>query len=100
MGSPSSDSSRNHREGRHKTKRKKGDRKRSSSKKKRSRKKDRKKSEKSTVRSSSDSSSDDENVPRSSITGKKIKMYIKKTKDDLIREKARKDLLKFMNSSC
>jgi hypothetical protein len=38
-------------------------------------------------------------VKRSVITGKKIKMHINKTEDDLVREKARKDLLKFMNQS-
>jgi hypothetical protein len=38
-------------------------------------------------------------VRRSVISGKKIKMHIEKTQDDLIREKARKDILKFMNSS-
>ena len=43
----------------------------------------------------------DQNVPvrRSAISGKKIKMHIDKTSDDLVREKARKDLLQFMNSS-
>lgn len=41
----------------------------------------------------------DKGVRRSAITGKKIKMKVKKTKDDLAQEKARKDLLDFMNAS-
>jgi len=41
----------------------------------------------------------DSNVKRSAISGKKIMMHIEKTEDDLVREKARKELLKFMNSS-
>ena len=40
-----------------------------------------------------------EQVRRSVITGKKIKMHIEKTEDDLQQEQARKDLLRFMNSS-
>jgi hypothetical protein len=38
-------------------------------------------------------------VRRSVITGRKIKMHIEKTDEDLVREKQRKELLKFMNSS-
>mmetsp|Transcript_32972 Transcript_32972/g.38180 ORF Transcript_32972/g.38180 Transcript_32972/m.38180 type:complete len:296 (+) Transcript_32972:46-933(+) len=49
--------------------------------------------------SSDSSSSGGDNVRRSVISGKKIKMHIDKTADDLFREKARKDLLRFMNSS-
>ena len=49
--------------------------------------------------SSSSSGEDGPDVKRSVITGKKIKMHIDKTEDDLVREKARKDLLKFMNQS-
>jgi len=51
--------------------------------------------------SSSDSSGDDDdpNVRRSAISGKKIKMHIDKTADDLVRDKARKEMLKFMNQS-
>jgi hypothetical protein len=33
------------------------------------------------------------------ISGKRIKMHIDKTEEDLVREKARKEMLKFMNSS-
>ena len=39
------------------------------------------------------------NVRRSAISGKKIKMHVDKDEDDLVREKARKELLRFMNSS-
>jgi len=49
--------------------------------------------------SDSDDDSDDSNVRRSAISGKKIKMHIDKTEDDLVREHARKEMLKFMNSS-
>jgi len=38
-------------------------------------------------------------VRRSAISGKKIKMHIDKTDDDIVREKARKEMLKFMNSA-
>jgi len=49
--------------------------------------------------SDSDSSSDDDpNVKRSSITGKKIKMKVDKTKEDMMIEKGRRELLMFMNS--
>jgi hypothetical protein len=45
------------------------------------------------------SSSSDEDAPRSVITGKKIKMHVEKTKDDVAQEKMRRNLLRFMNSS-
>jgi hypothetical protein len=64
--------------------------------KKKKRKKDKKK------RNSDDESCESgENgqVRRSIITGKKIKMHINKSKDDLAQEEARKKLLQFMNSS-
>ena len=48
---------------------------------------------------SSFSGDDDPNTRRSAISGKKIKMHIDKDDDDLVREKARKELLRFMNSS-
>ena len=38
-------------------------------------------------------------APRSSITGKKIRMHIEKDEDDLVRERARKEMLQFMNST-
>lgn len=63
-------------------------------KKKRSRQKARKR------RRESDSDDDEESgARRSVITGKKIKMHIEKTEDDVAQEAARKNLLKFMNSS-
>merc|ERR1712194_68084 len=49
--------------------------------------------------SSSSSGEDGSGTKRSVITGKKIRMHIEKTADDLVREKARKDLLQFMNQS-
>ena len=80
--------------------------KRSKSKKRREKKKSSKKEQrkKSSGHSddSSSSSSDGEDGPevrRSVITGKKIKMHIDKTDDDLVRERARKEMLKFMNQS-
>eukprot|EP00518_Triparma_eleuthera_P004170 CAMPEP_0182455142 /NCGR_PEP_ID=MMETSP1319-20130603/1444_1 /TAXON_ID=172717 /ORGANISM="Bolidomonas pacifica, Strain RCC208" /LENGTH=299 /DNA_ID=CAMNT_0024653179 /DNA_START=69 /DNA_END=968 /DNA_ORIENTATION=+ len=48
---------------------------------------------------SSSSSSSDDGALRSSITGKKIRMHIEKDEDDLMREKARKEMLQFMNST-
>jgi len=33
------------------------------------------------------------------ISGKKIKMHIEKSEEDIARDKARKNLLKFMNDS-
>ncbi|GMI09620.1 hypothetical protein TrVE_jg9691 [Triparma verrucosa] len=44
-------------------------------------------------------SSDSDGALRSSITGKKIKMNLHKTDEDLMRDEARKEMLKFMNSS-
>jgi hypothetical protein len=49
--------------------------------------------------SSSSSGEDGPDVKRSVITGKRIRMHIDKTEDDLVRDKARKDILKFMNQS-
>jgi hypothetical protein len=46
-----------------------------------------------------DSSSDEEGVRRSVVSGKKIQMRIDKTDDDLADERARRELLRFMNSS-
>jgi hypothetical protein len=54
------------------------------------------------VREEDSSSDDDEegkSVLRSVITGKKIKMSINKTDDDLAQEAARQQLLEYMNSS-
>ena len=67
--------------------------------KKRSKKSRRKSAEDEDDSSSSSGSDDGPNVRRSVITGKKIKMHIEKDADDIARESARKDLLKFMNSS-
>jgi hypothetical protein len=47
----------------------------------------------------SSSSSGEDDAPRSVISGKRIKMHVEKTKDDMAQGKMRKDLLKFMNSS-
>jgi hypothetical protein len=44
------------------------------------------------------SSASDSDVPRSAISGKKIKMKLDKSQADLAAEKARKELLRFMNS--
>ena len=101
--SSSSDSSSSTSDSRRRKKEKKR-KQRSKSKKRRS---DRKKSSKKERRKKSkqhsdDSSSDEEDGPevkRSVITGKKIKMHIDKTDDDLVRERARKEMLKFMNQS-
>lgn len=102
--SSSSDSSST--ESRRKRKDKKKHKRRSKSKKskhshdkKKPHKKDRKRSKQYSDDSSSSSGEDGPNVKRSVITGKKIKMHIDKDDDDLVREKARKDLLKFMNQS-
>ena len=51
-----------------------------------------------TSSSVSDDDSDEPNVRRSAISGGKIKMHIKKTDDDIVRERVRKEILKFMNS--
>ena len=48
---------------------------------------------------SGDKQDDEEGERRSVITGKKIKLHIEKTDDDLKQEQARKQLLEFMNSS-
>lgn len=45
------------------------------------------------------SSSDEEGVRRSVITGKKIKMHIDKDADDVAHERARRELLRYMNAS-
>lgn len=75
--------------------------KKSKTKKKKSRDNKRKKhkKEKKHYSSSSSESSNDNNVRRSVISGKKIKMHIHKTEEDLTRDKARREMLKFMNSS-
>ena len=45
-------------------------------------------------------SSDEEPIARRSvITGKKLKLHVEKTDEDLAQEEARKNLLQFMNSS-
>ncbi|GMH91746.1 hypothetical protein TrST_g1838 [Triparma strigata] len=68
--------------------------------KKKKHKKDKKKKRKLDDSSSSSSdSSDSDGALRSSITGKKIKMNLHKTDEDLMRDEARKEMLKFMNSS-
>lgn len=87
---------------RSKSRRRKEKRKKRKSKKeskKRSKKSRRKSAEDEDDSSSSSGSDDGPNVRRSVITGKKIKMHIEKDADDIARESARKDLLKFMNSS-
>jgi len=63
-------------------------------------KKDKKKKKKRSRDSSSSSSSDsdDDSVRRDAISGKKIKMSIKKDEDDMIMEAQRKASLEFMNS--
>jgi hypothetical protein len=48
---------------------------------------------------SEEMASDDDNVRRDVISGKKIKMHIDKSQDDLVEEERRKNLLRFMNSS-
>jgi hypothetical protein len=96
--SSSSTDSRRRRKDRKKHKKRSKSKKRRSDKKKSHKKESRKKSRHSDDSSSSDGE-DGPDVKRSVITGKKIKMHIDKTNDDLVREKARKDLLKFMNQS-
>lgn len=49
---------------------------------------------------SSSSDSDDPKVKRSAITGKKIKMRVKKDEADKVLERTRKEMLRFMNSQC
>jgi hypothetical protein len=70
---------------------------------KRDKKKRRKKEKKkrSSKRRDNDSSDSDngEEVRRSIITGKKIKMKIDKTREDVAQDEARKNFLKFMNQS-
>jgi len=63
-------------------------------------KKDKKKKKKRSRDSSSSSSSDsdDDSVRRDAISGKKIKMSIKKDEEDMIMEAQRKASLEFMNS--
>lgn len=49
-------------------------------------------------RKRTDSADESPKVRRSVITGKKLKMHIEKDEDYLVQEKARKELLEFMNS--
>ena len=58
-------------------------------------KKKRKRSE--SADSSSSSGSDDSNVVRSAISGKRIRMKVDKTPDDLARDEGRKAMLRYMN---
>jgi hypothetical protein len=83
---------------RSKSKKRRHSKDKNSSSKKTSKKKSKSKS-KHSDNSSSSSGEDGPDVKRSVITGKKIKMHVDKDADDLVREKARKDLLKFMNQS-
>lgn len=76
------------------------ERKRKTHRKRKDKKDDRKKRKKKRNRQESLSSSSDEgDYGRSVITGKKIKMKIVKTDEDVAQEAARKQLLDFMNSS-
>lgn len=83
-------------------------RKRSSSSRKRRRKEEKrrqkaskrtKKKKRSKSRDFESSSDDDANVRRSAITGRRIKMHVDKDAGDLVLEKARKDFLRYVNSS-
>ncbi len=84
-------------------------RKRSSSSRKRRRKEEKRRhkasKKKKKMRSKSrdaESSTDDDddvNVRRSAITGRRIKMHVDKDAGDLVLEKARKDFLRYVNSS-
>ena len=65
---------------------------------KKDKKKKKKRSRDSSSSSSSSSDSDDDSVRRDAISGKKIKMSIKKDEDDMIMEAQRKASLEFMNS--
>ena len=67
--------------------------------KKEKKKQKKKKKRKDKKREDDDSSSDEVGVRRSIISGKKIQMRIDKTDDDLAQDKARKEFLRFMNSS-
>ena len=62
-------------------------------------KKQKKKKKRKDKKREDDSSSDEVGVRRSIISGKKIQMRIDKTEDDLAQDKARKEFLRFMNSS-
>jgi hypothetical protein len=86
--SSSRDSSASEEEERRKKKRKKKEKKKRKKKKKKRRHQD-----------DDSAGSDEEGVRRSVITGRKIKMHIEKSEDDLAHDKARKELLRFMNSS-
>ena len=83
----------------HKKKDKKHDKKHDKKNKKKHKKKS-KKSRKSSDSSSSSSSSEEEEVRYNAITGKKIKMKLEgRDDDDEVRERGRRELLAFMNSS-
>jgi len=62
-------------------------------------KKKKKKRSKSRDAESSTDDDDDVNVRRSAITGRRIKMHVDKDAGDLVLEKARKDFLRYVNSS-
>lgn len=69
--------------------------------KRRRKSKKKKMKDRSKSKTSHDSSDNDDeiNVRRSAITGRKIKMHIDKDASDLVLEKARKDFLRYVNSS-
>ena len=73
----------------------KKEKKRKKSDKEKKKKKKRKRSE--SADSSSSSGSDDSNVVRSAISGKRIRMKVDKTPDDLARDEGRKAMLRYMN---
>jgi hypothetical protein len=62
-------------------------------------KKKKKKRSKSRDFESSTDDDDEANVRRSAITGRRIKMHVDKDAGDLVLEKARKDFLRYVNSS-
>ena len=76
-----------------------GEERRKKKRKKKEKKKRKKKKKKRRHQDDDSASSDEEGVRRSVITGRKIKMHIEKSEDDLAHDKARKELLRFMNSS-
>jgi hypothetical protein len=75
---------------------KKGNRKKDEKKEKKKEKKKKRETKNDTI---SPASAEKLTVRRSAITGKKIKMHIEKSEDDLLQEQSRKELLRFMNSS-
>ena len=66
---------------------------------KKDKKKEKKKKRRKEKKHEDNSSSDEGDVRRSVISGRKIQMRIDKTDDDLAQDKARKEFLRFMNSS-